>query len=221
MKLLKGLTILAVTSAMTLACGSTGTYQSNRHQVALAQTKSQILDTYKPDVKPERPVRKQVSTKKQKTKKNKEKPKVTKLLWSVPLSPDLQKYISQQCKQNGVPEKLAYAVMDVETGGTYNPNKISTTGDYGLFQINVCNQPELRRKLGITDFLNPYQSVKAGTYMLGQLYRKYGNVNEVAMAYNCGEGGMLSAIRRGIYSTSYSRAVLDAMYTLTQRTVQA
>lgn len=134
--------------------------------------------------------------------------------WNVPLSLSLQDYISKMCIKYKVPELVAYSVMDVETGGTFNPNLISDTGDYGLFQINTINQPWLRQDLGITNFLDPYQSVKAGTFILGELFAKYGNINEVLLAYNEGQTGMLESIQSGVWNTSYTLKAFQDMKTL-------
>lgn len=134
--------------------------------------------------------------------------------WQVPLDRDLQDYIKKLCKQYGVSEQLAYAVITVETGGTFNPNLISETNDWGLFQINGVNHDTLKAKLGISNFLNPYENAKAGVYMLGDLESKYGSDNVVLVAYNQGEGGMQSLASRGIYSTGYSNKVLRTAPTI-------
>jgi soluble lytic murein transglycosylase-like protein len=129
--------------------------------------------------------------------------------WKIPLSHDLQDYIRKLCKKYGVSEQLAYGVIRVESN--FNPNKISETNDYGLFQINVINRGWLGRKFNITNWFDPYQNAKAGVYMLGMLMKKYHDTNTVLMAYNLGEGGMRYLHSRGIWSTNYSRKVIDAM----------
>jgi soluble lytic murein transglycosylase-like protein len=139
--------------------------------------------------------------------------------WKVPLSHDLQDYIRKLCKKYGVSEQLAYGVIRVESN--FNPNKISETNDFGLFQINVVNRGWLGKRLNITNWFDPYQNSKAGIYLLGTLTKKYHDINTVLMAYNCGEGGMKYLHSIGVWSTNYSRKVIDAMSSLKRQFVVA
>lgn len=142
------------------------------------------------------------------------------LKWNVPISQALQDYIAVLCKEDGVSQELVYAVMSVETGDSYNPDLVSPTDDYGLFQINVVNRPWLSQKFGITNWFNPFQNSEAGIYMLGQLEKKYGNVNEVLLAYNNGEAGMESLIAQGIWNTDYTIKAFSAMKWLHESSVR-
>lgn len=125
---------------------------------------------------------------------------------ALPLSKDLQGYLEEKCNEYGVPIEVALAVMKVESN--FNPNVISSTNDYGLMQINGVNHEWLQNNLGELDFLNPYDSITAGVYMLGLLYDKYDDNHTVLMAYNFGEGGMRKAKNNGYYSSKYSRKVM-------------
>ena len=84
--------------------------------------------------------------------------------YDIPLSCSLQDYIKEECNENNVEYELVLAIMKVESD--YNPKEVSETNDYGIMQINECNHDELKSKLNITDFLDPYDSTKAGVYML-------------------------------------------------------
>lgn len=124
------------------------------------------------------------------------------------LNEDLQDYIWVLCSYYGISDKyeLIYAMMKQES--RFTVDIISKTGDYGLMQINSGNHKFLRKTLGIDDFLNPYQNVHAGIYMIAGLLHKY-DVSDALMAYNMGEGGAAGLWRAGIHSTYYSKQILD------------
>lgn len=52
-------------------------------------------------------------------------------------------------------------------------------------------------------------NIIAGAYMLGQYLSKYGDENLALMCYNCGEAGAKRLWAKGIYSTKYSRSILE------------
>lgn len=124
---------------------------------------------------------------------------------TIPMGDDLQRFLYKECKDNGIDYRLVLAVIKVESN--YNSDRVSRTGDYGLLQINIVNHGELKKRLHINDFLNPYDSIRAGVYMLSNLGERYGDIDEVLMAYNLGEQGMKMAVRNGNYSSKYSRKI--------------
>lgn len=119
------------------------------------------------------------------------------------LSKPLQDYLWKQCKKYGMTNKYKLLLAQMFTESGYDANCISETNDYGLMQINSCNHEWLSEQLGITDFLDPYQSIEAGCYIMSNNYNKY-DIESALVAYNMGAG----AVRRGIYSSDYSRRVL-------------
>lgn len=130
--------------------------------------------------------------------------------YQVPLDAELQSYTEKMCDLYDVPLELAYAVMQVESG--FTPAAHSSTGDYGLMQINSINAGWLKDKLGITDLLDARQNIQAGCYMLGMYLGEYeGNVNCALMAYNLGATGAKKAWSAGTYSTAYTDKVWNAM----------
>ena len=109
------------------------------------------------------------------------------------------------CAEYGIPgyEKLIISKLYCESG--FNPNvkhrNKNGTVDYGIAQINSSNHSWLRKTLGITDFMDPYQSIRCGVYMMSENLKKNGfNESMALVAYNTG--------KNGISSTSYSRKVL-------------
>lgn len=130
--------------------------------------------------------------------------------YQVPLDAELQSYTEKMCDLYDVPLELAYAVMQVESD--FTPAAHSSTGDYGLMQINSINAGWLKDELGITDLMDARQNIQAGCYMLGMYLSEYeGNVNCALMAYNLGATGAKKAWSAGTYSTAYTDKVWNAM----------
>lgn len=114
------------------------------------------------------------------------------------------------CNEYGVDYELALAVMVKESGG--NPTALNTknrngTYDSGIMQINSTNHGWLSRELGIKDFNNPYDNMKAGVYMLSLF--DYDNPHKILMSYNMGKGTMKRLFKQGNTSSAYSRDVME------------
>jgi len=134
------------------------------------------------------------------------------IYYNVPLERHLQEFLWYQSKQREVPFELALAVMHYESTFRYwvrgGPNR-NGTFDYGLMQINQVNHERLRQRLGITDFLCPYDNIIAGVYILAEaLSAGNGCWHRGLMAYNMGIGGMRRSVNNGTYTTAYSRRVI-------------
>lgn len=131
--------------------------------------------------------------------------------YDIPLDKDIQIYLYNKCQEYNVSYELALAVIKIESN--FNPDLVhknsNESRDYGLFQINSINHKWLSEKLSITDFLNPYQNIDAGVYMLSELLKKYNNEHIVLMSYNMGERATKSLVSRGISSSRYSRKVIE------------
>jgi soluble lytic murein transglycosylase-like protein len=100
---------------------------------------------------------------------------------------------------------------------TFNPDIISNTNDYGLMQINKVNHEWLTEKLGVTNYLNPYENIIAGMHILEDLFNKYENHSKVLMAYNMGEYGASNLWEQGIFQTQYSNKILELAATYEQQ----
>ena len=125
---------------------------------------------------------------------------------NVPLDVSLQKEIYAVSKQYGIDYTLLLAVMQQES--QFDVHAKSDAGDYGLMQINRINHRNLSVVLGIHDFMDPASNVRAGAYMLRDLFDKYHDVHKVLMAYQMGETGAAACWEQGIVESQYSRAVL-------------
>lgn len=137
------------------------------------------------------------------------------ILYDVPMSDELQRFVREKCEENGVPFEIAIALIGRESG--YQTNALSATDDYGLMQINSCNHEWLAEELGLDDMMDPYQNIAAGTYILGIAFKKYGDPHQALMAYNMGDSGMSRAWAEGYRSSAYSRAVMEAAKELKER----
>lgn len=135
-----------------------------------------------------------------------EEPKV--FYFDVPLSHELQDYIRELCTTYDVPMELVIAMIEKES--TFRENVVSKTNDYGLMQINVINHDNLKKKLGVTNLLDPYQNVLSGIYIIsGHLNKTGGDIELALMRYNAGGAGAKKMWDKGIYSTKYSRSIMS------------
>lgn len=128
------------------------------------------------------------------------------------LSIEYQDYLWELCKKYNVTDYYTLFLAQMWHESRYDAKIISKTNDYGLMQINTCNHQWLKEKLGITDFLNPYQSMECGVYIMSNYLEKYNDVQIALVCYNRGE----SAVKNGTYSTKYSRCIIQDMNCLVE-----
>lgn len=129
--------------------------------------------------------------------------------WDVPLSEEIQDYIRMLSMEYSVPEELILAMIEVES--SFRPSVVSSTGDYGYMQINECNHEWLKDELGVTDFLDPYQNILCGVYLLsGHLEKTDGDIAKALMRYNNGPTGAYRLWEQGVYETSYTKKITTA-----------
>lgn len=123
------------------------------------------------------------------------------------LDEDTQEFAYYLAEAYNIDFSLIMAIMKVESN--YKPDTVSSTNDYGLMQINKCNHAMLKDKLGINDFLDPEQNIRAGCYILRKLFEKHEDVGLVLMAYNMGENGASRLWSNGIFESNYSKKVIE------------
>lgn len=129
----------------------------------------------------------------------------------VPMSAELQDYVRSVSAEYGIPFELTMAVIYVES--RFNPGAISDTADYGLMQISTVNHAQLASDLGITDFLDAKQSIRAGCHILADKIQKSGgDFTTALLRYHDGDGGALDLMAQGIFSTEYTDKVLTKYY---------
>ncbi len=130
------------------------------------------------------------------------------VLYDIQLSEELQHYTQDVCEEYGVSYPLVIAIMKKESG--FLPDAVSATNDYGIMQINGWNHEWLEGVLGITDWYDPRQNILAGVYMLSR-FNEYEDVHQILMSYNCGPSGAKKLWSEGVYSTAYSRSVVEIL----------
>lgn len=127
---------------------------------------------------------------------------------------DLQEFTYYLSAAYDIDYTLVLAIISKES--SFVPDVISSTNDYGLMQINACNHEWLTEELGITDFIDPYENIKAGLFILRGLFEKYDSTSKVLMAYNMGENGASELWEQGIFESNYSKDVLQRQETYRQ-----
>ena len=128
----------------------------------------------------------------------------------IPLSEDIQKYAYNKCQESGIDYSIFLGLMRKES--SFNPEAVSKTNDYGLCQINKFNHNWMREVFGSDwDPMNPYDSIDASIFMLSEYAKDYNcdNYHVLLMNYNMGHDNAVECFNSGIYSSKYSRAIMD------------
>jgi soluble lytic murein transglycosylase-like protein len=98
------------------------------------------------------------------------------------------------------------AMMEVETGATYNPKLVGRDNDTGLLQI----LPPTQRYMKIDGSLfNPSVNIEIGAKYLAYNQKRFGEEKGI-VAYNQGEGN----VSRGTYNTKYLTRVNKVLATI-------
>lgn len=97
----------------------------------------------------------------------------------------IKQMVSAAARKYQVPEKLAQAVAQAESG--YDAQAVSPAGAVGVMQL----MPDTASLLGVSDALNPSQNIDGGVRYLGSLLQKFnGDYRLAAAAYNAGPGAV-------------------------------
>lgn len=119
-------------------------------------------------------------------------------------------YIYEASAVTGVDENLIRAVIRQESSG--NPKAKSPVGAAGLMQL----MPATARELGVTNRLDPKQSIMGGSEYIRRQLKRFDGVPELALAaYNAGGGNINKAIRKA--GTKDPQAVLNTLPQVTGR----
>ena len=141
--------------------------------------------------------------------------------YDVPFDDSLQDELFNLCDEYSehlgceIDPKMMLAVIQIESSYTAD---IVSHDNYGLCQINKVNHKWLSEELGITDFLDPIQNMRAGVYLYGSyLSITDSDIHRSAMMYQYGETGAKRRFDVGIYESSYSRKLIEVMENLKLR----
>lgn len=98
------------------------------------------------------------------------------------MTPQIQQQLDSTAQRVGVPMALMRAVAKNEG---LDPRGVSPKGAQGLMQL----MPATQKTYGVTDPMDPQQSMDGGARYLRHLMTKYrGDMRKVLAAYNAGEG---------------------------------
>lgn len=125
---------------------------------------------------------------------------------------EYQDYLWGLCKKYNVEDYYELFIAQIYHESSFDESVISSTNDYGLMQINKCNHSWLSKELDNNNFLDPYNNMEAGVLMMSEYLQKYSDVHKALVCYNKGE----SAVTNGIYSSSYSKCVIEDMSKLVE-----
>lgn len=128
--------------------------------------------------------------------------------YDVPLTKGLQDIIIDASEKRDVDPALVLAVIEKESG--YNPDASGDNGkSQGLMQIWRSAHENRMKKLGVANLYDPRDNVLVGIDILAEKLEKYEDAEKALIAYNAGDAGAKKHyFSKGIYSNSYSRAVL-------------
>lgn len=129
--------------------------------------------------------------------------------YDVPLTEDLQDIIIDVSDKRGVDPALVLAVIEKESA--YNPDASGDNGkSQGLMQIWRSAHEKRMKKLGVANLYDPRDNVIVGIDILAEKLEKYEDAEKALIAYNAGDAGAKKHyFSKGIYSSSYSRAVIE------------
>lgn len=116
-----------------------------------------------------------------------------------------QEFLFYLCAGYNIDFTLAMAVIQHES--SFRADVVSGK-DYGLMQINTINHEWLTETIGVTDFTDPYENMRAGCFILRKLFERYQEPELVLMCYNMGETGAGRLWDKGVFSTNYTQKVL-------------
>lgn len=122
-----------------------------------------------------------------------------------------QVYLWCICKDAGVDYYMVLALIERESGYRYDASG-DNGNSKGLMQIWESNHLDRMEALGVDDLYNPYHNMQVGVNFLAELNSRYlesSGAHCVLMAYNMGASGANKLWAKGIYSTTYTKQILQ------------
>ena len=130
---------------------------------------------------------------------------------SLLLLPEMQMFTQEICNTYDVPYFIMLAIMENESGLTWQPAKTDTNGlpSIGYTQINYPHWERLQNEYGV-DVATEKGNIEGGIIILSELLEKY-DLEKALVAYQCGETGA-----KDLESTEFSRKILSRSKELSQ-----
>ena len=111
-----------------------------------------------------------------------------------------EKEVISASLNNGIDKTVVFAVIKVESG--FNERAVSDKGAVGLMQITPKTAEYIAALKGISDYdlFLPKTNIDFGVFYIKYLLNKFGNIKTALIAYNAGEGNVLSWLKDEKYS---------------------
>ena len=122
----------------------------------------------------------------------------------------VQAYLWGLCEERGLNYYMVVALIERESGYKWDASGDSGKSK-GSMQIQERWHTARMEAEGVEDLYNPYSNIRVGLSYLQEITARAGNNNThyVLMVYNMGEGKCKKLNSEGIYSTGYSRQILQ------------
>lgn len=129
------------------------------------------------------------------------------IYYDVPLTEELQDVVIETAEERGMDPVLVFAVIEKESG--YDPDASGDNGNsQGLMQIWQSFHEKRMEELGTVNLYDAKDNIITGIDILAEKLEAYQDIEKALIAYNAGDQGAKRYFDKGIYSTSYSKAVL-------------
>jgi hypothetical protein len=117
----------------------------------------------------------------------------------------INNYINEICSDYNVRPELIKAIVYHES--RYNP-RAKNGNCLGLMQVSKRWHSDRAKKLGVTDFYDPYSNILVGTDYISELLHKYKDPTLVLMLYSMDNQKAFSMYKKGKVS-AYAKVVLS------------
>ncbi len=123
---------------------------------------------------------------------------------------EVQRYLLDLCTERELDYPIVVALIERESG--YKSNAVGDNGNsYGYGQVYKRWHKKRMAEEGVTDLTDAYGNLRVCTSYLKYIKDRYGDNGShyMLMVYNMGEPRALKAWGENIYSTEYSRSILQ------------
>lgn len=116
---------------------------------------------------------------------------------------DYEPFVVKYSAEYGVPEKIVYAVIKVESN--FNQNAVSSAPAFGLMQLTEETfewvSGKLKEKPSAFAIYDPSTNIRYGVWYLSYLYGRFDNWDVAFAAYNAGPGNVSKWLDDSEYSS--------------------
>ena len=132
-------------------------------------------------------------------------------IYDIPLDAEIQWYIYDRCELEDVPFNYAIGCAYAESNFNNDAINYNDNGsvDIGLFQINECNYTWFEDLFGSFDPTDIYDNINGGIHFIKYSMKFASSPYCYFMVYNLGPTGAKRLWKKDIYSTKYSRKIVN------------